>query len=130
MRGGLAGIQFDERIDVHQVLMPCARDGQGRMPRAPRLNVSGLALVQIDGADHGVQVCDISPGGVKIELCDHGEIDDDVIVNMPGLPVSAGVIRWKDATHMGISFNRTLPLDQIAYWAAGQTLREPRRQAA
>lgn len=124
VRSGHAGIQFDDRIDVYEVLTPRGRDGASRVPRSPRLNVSGLAIVTIGGTEHSVQIHDISPGGVKIDRCDGGEVDDDAVVNMPGLAIAAGVIRWIDGELTGVSFNRTLSLEQIAAWASAQTLAE------
>ncbi|QLC25440.1 PilZ domain-containing protein [Parasphingopyxis algicola] len=114
---GRAGIEFDENIDVHEVLAPHT----GRMaPRAPRLNIDSMARVMIGDVREKLQVFDISQGGVKVESGMFLEPGLDVVVEIEGLPVRASVVRWVGGQYAGISFNRVMPLDQVAYWAAQQ----------
>lgn len=116
---GRAGIEFNEHIDVHEVLAPHT----GRMaPRAPRLNIDSMARIVIGDVREKLQVYDISQGGVKVESGMFLEPGLDVVVEIEGLPVRASVVRWVGGQHAGISFNRVMPLDQVAYWAAQQGL--------
>ncbi|MEM8694647.1 MAG: PilZ domain-containing protein [Pseudomonadota bacterium] len=117
IKDGRAGIEFDEEIDVHHVLAPHT----GRMaPRAPRLNIDGMAKVTVGNAHERLQVFDISQGGIKVAAGMFLETGLDVVVEIEGLPVRASVVRWVGDRCAGISFNRVMPLDQVAYWAAQQ----------
>ncbi|WP_299323765.1 PilZ domain-containing protein [Parasphingopyxis sp.] len=117
IKDGRAGIEFDTPIDVHEVLAPHS----GRMaPRAPRLSIDGMAKVTIGDTHERLQVLDISQGGVKVAAGMFLEAGVDAVVEIEGLPVRASVVRWVSDHHAGISFNRIMPLDQVAYWAAQQ----------
>ncbi len=119
MQDGRAGIEFDEPIDVHEVLSPTA----GRMAsRSPRLSIDSMARVVIGDIRERLQVFDISQGGVKVDAGMTLESGLDVVVEIEGLPVRASVVRWVSPQYAGISFNRVMPLDQVAYWAAQQGL--------
>jgi hypothetical protein len=114
---GRAGVEFVEKIDVHEVLAP---HGGAMAPRAPRLNIHGQAKIAIGEESETVQVIDISQGGVKVSISKMLERGADVVVEIDGLPVRASVVRWVEGGYAGISFNRTMPLDQVAFWAAQQ----------
>jgi PilZ domain len=119
VKDGRAGIEFDEAIDVHTVLAPHG----GRMaPRAPRLSIDSMARIVIGDIRERLQVFDISQGGVKVDAGMTLEPGLDVVVEIEGLPVRASVVRWVSGHHAGISFNRVMALDQVAYWAAQQGL--------
>lgn len=118
VKDGRAGIEFDEAIDVHKVLAP----HNGRMaPRAPRLNIDGMAKISIGNAFERLQVFDISQGGIKVECGRYMEPGLDAVVEIEGLPVRASVVRWVGNRCAGISFNRVMPLEQVAFWAAQQS---------
>lgn len=112
-----AGIEFSEPIDVHKVLAP----DSGRLsPRQPRLTIEGVAEIEIGEEHFSLPVFDISQGGVKVAHSGQLETGVDLIVAIKGLPVRNSYVRWADENYAGISFNRLMPLAQIAYWAAQQ----------
>ena len=114
---GRAGIEFKDDIDIHALLAP----NTARMtPRAPRLSIDGMATIKLGDEHIQVQVIDISQGGLKVDVQPELEIGEDIVVEIEGLPVRAGVVRWIRDGHAGISFNRVMPLDQVAFWAARQ----------
>ncbi len=114
---GRAGIEFEDDIDIHALLAP----NTARMtPRAPRLSIDGTATIKLRTEHIQVQVIDISQGGMKVEVDPELEIGEDVVVDIEGLPVRASVVRWIRDGQAGISFNRVMPLDQVAFWAARQ----------
>ncbi len=117
VREGRSGIEFLEKIDVHEVLAP----HHGRMsPRSPRLEIDGMATLEIEDEEFELPVVDISQGGIKVANQHPIEPGLDVIVNIDGLPLRASVVRWVDEDYAGISFNNIMPLSQVAYWAARQ----------
>lgn len=114
---GRAGIEFAKPINMHEVLAPVG----GRMaPRAPRISIDSMASIGVGDVREKLQVFDISQGGVKVDAGINLQSGLDVIVEIKGLPVRASVVRWVSEQQAGISFNRVMPLDQVAYWAAQQ----------
>ena len=114
---GRAGIEFEDDIDIHALLAPST----ARMtPRAPRLSIDGTAIIKLGDEHIQVQVIDISQGGLKVDVHPELDVGEDIVVEIEGLPVRAGVVRWIRDGHAGISFNRVMPLDQVAFWAARQ----------
>ena len=114
---GRAGIEFEDDIDIHALLAP----NTARMtPRAPRLSIDGTATIKLRHDHIQVQVIDISQGGMKVKADPELEIGEDIVVEIEGLPVRAGVIRWIRDGQAGISFNRVMPLERVAFWAACQ----------
>jgi len=114
---GRAGIEFEDDIDIHELLAP----NKARMtPRAPRLSIDGTAKIMLEDDQVHVQVIDISQGGMKVAEHSELEVGEDIVVEIEGLPVRASVVRWIRDGQAGISFNRVMPLDQVAFWAARQ----------
>lgn len=114
---GRAGIEFEDDIDIHALLAPST----ARMtPRAPRLSIDGTATIKLRDEHVQVQVIDISQGGLKVDFRPELDVGEDIVVEIEGLPVRAGVVRWIRDGYAGISFNRVMPLDQVAFWAAQQ----------
>jgi hypothetical protein len=46
--------------------------------------------------------------------------DTDVVVTLPGLGPTAGVVRWVDETFCGITFNQLVALPQLVNWLQDQ----------
>lgn len=117
VRDGRAGIEFKQRIDVDAVLAP----HRGRMaPRSPRLDIDGMAAIEIGDDEISLPVLDISQGGIKVAAHEELEPGLDVVVNIDGLPLRASSVRWVKDGCAGISFNNIMSLSQIAHWAARQ----------
>jgi hypothetical protein len=110
------GIEFDERIDVHNALNPAAASPQGPVQRMPRLNLPCPAALLSDGTRQAVTLLDLSQGGAKVEaaqLCP----GDEVIVSILGLEPQPGMVRWTQDGRAGIAFNTALSFDALARWA-------------
>lgn len=110
------GVTFDEPVDVIEILSASA---DGPRPRMPRIEVACIATVR-DGANvYRLPVCDISQGGVKVKgeaMLQHG---CDLSVTLPGLPPQPAALRWRQGGHLGISFNRLIPLAELVNWLQG-----------
>ena len=121
---GRAGIEFFDKIDVHQVLAPSGAKGR-MMPRGVRLNIDSMATVDIgDDISVDLPIFDISQGGVKVAAHRKLEAGLEVIVAIDGLPARASRVCWVDDNYAGISFNQLMPLDEVAFWAAQQRPRQ------
>ena len=110
------GVTFDQPVDVIEILSACA---DGPKQRMPRVEVDSIATVR-DGANvYRLAVCDISQGGMKLRgdpLLEHG---CDLSVSLPGLEPQPAALRWRQDGHIGISFNRLVPLAQLVAWLQG-----------
>lgn len=107
------GVAFDQAIDVIEILSASA---DGPRPRMPRIEVDCVACVR-DGANiYRLPVCDISQGGLKVKgdpMLEHG---CDLSVSLPGLESQPAALRWRQDGHLGISFNRLIPLAKLVAW--------------
>ncbi len=110
------GVTFDEAIDVLEILSASA---DGPRPRMPRIEVDCIACVR-DGANiYRLPVCDISQGGLKVKGDPPLERGCDLSVSLPGLEPQPAALRWRQDGHLGISFNRLIPLGQLVSWLQG-----------
>lgn len=114
---GSAGIEFDERVDVVELL---ATSMDGPRPRMPRVEVRCIASVRHGSQVYGMRAHDISQGGIKVESVRDLAIGTEVLVTLPGLPSQTGVIRWKDGRCYGITFSRLLALTELVEWLQQQ----------
>ena len=116
-QGNDIGVEFDDRIDVIELL---ANTIEGQRPRMPRIEVDCHATVREGATVLRVKVADISQGGIKI--CHETRIapGSDVVVTVAGMPAAAGVLRWNDGAASGITFNALLPLPQLMNWLTAE----------
>ena len=116
VRDDNVGVAFDKAIDVIDILSASAN---GPRPRMPRIEVDCVAAIR-DGANiYRLPVCDISQGGVKVRgnpLLEHG---CDLSVSLPGFDPLPAALRWRQDGHLGISFNRLVPLAELVAWLQG-----------
>jgi hypothetical protein len=113
IEGDTVGVEFDELVDVVELL---ATSMEGPRPRMPRIEVDCTAWVR-EGADvHRVDAVDVSQGGLKIASERPFAVGGDVVVTLPGLPAVAGTVRWHNAGSFGVTFNKVLPLPLLVGW--------------
>jgi len=112
-----AGIEFNERIDVIELL---ATSMEGPRPRMPRVEVRCIASVRQGANVYGMRAHDVSQGGVKVESDRDLEIGGDVLVTLPGLPSKDAVVRWKQGRAYGITFRRLIALAELVEWLRSQ----------
>ena len=110
---GTAGVEFEEPVDVLDVLS-AADDGP--RPRMPRIEVDCYASVRAGAVVRGLRVCDISQGGLKLAGQLSAEVASDLSVTLPGMPPQPASLRWSSDDHVGLTFNRLLPLPDLVEW--------------
>ena len=116
VKGDNVGVTFDEPIDVIEILSASA---DGPRPRMPRIEVDCIATVR-DGANvYRMLVCDISQGGLKAKGEPVLERGCDLSISLPGLEPQPAALRWQQDGHVGISFNRLIPLGELVAWLQG-----------
>jgi hypothetical protein len=116
VRDSNIGIEFDEMIDVEEMLTNQAMQEQGWRHRMPRVEVDRLATLRVGAHLYGVNTCDISQGGVKIESDEPVEAGTEVMLSLEKFRPVAGVVRWCDGGFCGISFNQPIPFQELMAW--------------
>jgi hypothetical protein len=111
--GANAGIEFDEPVDVIDILAP---SDSGPRPRMPRVQIECYATVRDGAAVHRLRVCDVSQGGVKLEGNVAIDPSSDLAVTLPGLPAQAAALRWSSGGYIGLTFNRLMALPDLVEW--------------
>jgi hypothetical protein len=117
VQDGSAGIEFDEQVDVVELL---AASMEGPRPRMPRVEIRCIVSVRHGSQVYGMRAHDISQGGLKVESNRDLAIGTEVMVTLSGLPSQTGVIRWKDGRCYGITFGRLLALTDLVGWLQQQ----------
>ena len=125
--GDMTGVTFDAPIDVLLLLAPA---GEGPRPRLPRIEVDCTAWVREDGDVVRTRVLNVSQGGIRVESRSALSVGADVVVTLPGLTPSAGVVKWSSGEAYGIAFNRSLALRELVQWLQEQQQEQRRRAAA
>jgi len=119
-----AGVEFDQPIDVIDIL---SNSMEGPRPRMPRIETNCHATVREGANVLRVKACDISQGGAKIRTDTVLPEGADVVITLPGLEAQPGIACWSANGFAGITFNRLLPLGQLVAWLQEQ--REIQRAA-
>ena len=124
VRENAVGVEFDQQIDMLEIL---TNTQDGPRPRMPRIEVDCFATVR-DGANvHRMRVQDVSQGGVKLETAVILNKGGDLVVSLPGLDPQPAAIRWTEGGQLGVTFNRLLPLADLVAWL--HAMREQLRAA-
>lgn len=113
---GVAGMQFDERINVAEVLNGAHREVASWTQRGPRLHVPCAVTLLAGNRPQNATLLDLSQGGAKLEA-DFLREGDDVVVAVRGLDPRRGIIRWTHDGRAGVAFHACIPFDTLAQWA-------------
>jgi hypothetical protein len=115
-----AGIAFDERIDVEEMLASHTLLENGWRPRLPRVEIDCLATLRVGAHVYGVSTRDISQGGVKIETDEPLEEGQEVVLTMERFRPVQGMVRWYQDGLCGIAFNQVIPFRELMGWLRAQ----------
>ena len=115
VREGLAGIKFDQTVDLGELLAG-RKPRHGFRPRPPRLNVECTASVRVGKVYYTVDVHDISLGGMKVAPIEEYCVGRPVIVVVESLKPIKGEVRWFSDRRAGIVFDKPLEFEELAEW--------------
>lgn len=115
-RDSMIGINFDEKIDVAEILSNPPLLDNGWRPRMPRVPVDRLATLRAGARTYWVSIRDISQGGVKVEADQPIEIGGETVVTLENFRPLPGVVRWRHGNMVGISFNQVIPFHELSQW--------------
>ena len=111
-----AGIQFDQTMDVAELLANPAVLDNGWQPRTPRVEIDRMATLRAGARTYWVQARDISQSGVKVEADQPPESGAEVVLELEGFRPLAGVVRWNRDNDCGIAFNQLIPFGELIGW--------------
>lgn len=111
-----AGIQFDQAMDVTELLANPAMLDNGWRPRTPRVEIDRMATLRCGARTHWVQARDISQSGVKVETDQPPAEGEEIVLTLEDFRALHGVVRWRTETGCGIAFNELLPFGELMAW--------------
>jgi hypothetical protein len=114
-REGLIGLKFGQNLDLGELLAG-RKPRHGFRPRPPRLDIACKASVRVGKLYYGVDVHDISLGGMKVEPIEEYCVGKKVIVVVESLRPIKGEVRWYSDRRAGIVFDKPLEFDELAEW--------------
>jgi hypothetical protein len=118
VKGTDAGITFDERVDILDLLKS---NDDGPRPRMPRVEVKCVVFVREGATTNRATLLNISQGGLSVESENSLTVGADVTISLPQFPPQAAVVRWAEGSRYGISFNTVLPLAGLTEWLHGRS---------
>jgi hypothetical protein len=119
-KDGEVGLRFEEDIEVSQVLADLARSlVDGKINRAPRLQIQSRADLLIGKRTLTVDVQDISQRGVKV-AASFVEPGDELRLRLQGLAPRKATVRWTQPGTAGLNFVSPLSFEELARWVIGQ----------
>ena len=116
VRDADAGIAFDSKVDVTQLLANPAVLDNGWRPRLPRVEIDRLATLRVGARTYWVHTSDVSQGGVKIDTDQPLDVGTEVVITLENLRPLAGTVRWQKGRACGIAFNNLLPFEELIAW--------------
>lgn len=118
VREGSVGIEFDNKIDVESLLAGQSADNDWRH-RMPRVEVDRLGELRIGARIYPINTCDISQGGVRVEIDHPLKVGDAVVLTLEKWRPIHGSVRWYQEGRGGIAFNQVVPFQELMSWLRG-----------
>lgn len=106
----LLGGRFGDEIDVSQFMA----EPSPHPRRQLRVNLRKGALITAAGRDFRAQLLDLSQQGARIDIGSQLDVLQTVRLEVPGLPLRFGQVRWRDGFAHGLFFNQPMRLDEFA----------------
>lgn len=105
-----AGYRFAGEITINEFVQE-----QSPFPARPlRLTISAIARIQ-DGRNlHDARLIDLSSNGAKLSSSAEFEQGRLICLELEGLPVQLGQVRWCDGNRLGIKFQHPLETEELA----------------
>jgi hypothetical protein len=116
VRESSIGIEFDQAIDVEDLLASQIDTENGWHSRMPRVEVDQLGEIRIGARIYPINTCDISQGGVRLEIDHPLKVGDNVVLTLEKWRPIEGMVRWYEEGQGGISFNQVIPFQELMGW--------------
>ena len=104
------GFRFSSDIDIGEFV-----EEPGRHPRRPvRLHMEKPATVTAKGQEHQAMLVNLSQHGACIEAGSQLAVCEQLRLEVEGLPVRIGHVRWRKGFTHGLVFQQAFRLDEFA----------------
>lgn len=110
------GFEFEDKVDVAEILAKPVPRRRGQTVRQPRVSVSGSAMVWHAGRYTTASVCDLSQQGAKIRTRHEFGPSDKVKLYIDGFGPRVATIKWYGNGYAGMGFDRPVPLKNLMAW--------------
>lgn len=112
-----AGIQFDEPVDVSDMLQGRpTRSVLRKLPRAPRFPAQAKVHLDHDNGVIAGQIINVSLHGLCIGTAEKIRVDDQVVARIDGLPPRRASVRWLREGMVGLHFAMPMAFSDLARW--------------
>jgi hypothetical protein len=108
--GNEAGYRAAAEIDVEEFIA----EPSDHPHRAIRFRLKRAALVTVEGCDNRATLTDISRTGARVEAGQSWPLRAFVRIELAGLPIRYGHVRWRDGMAHGIVFQNVMSLNDLA----------------
>jgi hypothetical protein len=115
---GFAGVEFDRRVDLPQILAGIEWSPGATPGRAPRFDAALPILLVADDRPFEAQLANISLAGAAVTLGDAVELStgDIVELSIEGLEPMKGEVRWQRRGMVGLRFLAPIHFRVLADW--------------
>lgn len=123
-RDGLAGIEFEQRLNPQALLRIGQKLVAHKRRNAPRAKTSLNACLRTGGRRYAVTLCDLSMLGARVRTVQPVTFGETTIFEVPGLPALRAYARWSAGAEYGLSFETPVPMQIIADLLSGEQTRQ------
>lgn len=115
---GSIGAEFDEMVDIAELLAKTVKPQNGQKSRIPRVRISSPVALKKGIMTIRAEIFDISPGGLRVKTDYDFVPGNKVTLSIPELEEISGTIRWVGEGQAGISFQDRMPITLLMTWLA------------
>lgn len=119
-RGDLAGIAFDNPVDLALLLRAAQKLAPTKRRSSPRVKTAARLVLRTNGRIYAAILCDISASGAQVRTFKPAKLGPAAVLTLPDLPPVKAYVKWTNDTHVGLSFAKQLPVELLADWLAGR----------
>lgn len=123
-KGPLVGMQFCSDINATELLANLVIHNKYKPARLPRVQMTRSIMMRIGSSIVKAEICDISPGGARINARYMCEVGNRLTLMVPELGDVAGTVRWQKDQQIGIKFQERVSVPQITDWIANHYTKE------
>lgn len=115
-KDGLAGLEFQNPVDIAEILKIAPISNKGKIPRLPRVHMQHPVTIRSGRVSVKADICDISPSGMCV-ITDHVfEPGKSLTLIVPQLADIGGAVRWQSNGRVGVVFDERLSIPSLMYW--------------
>ncbi len=118
--GSVFGLQFDQSINVADVISKPGRVAKGKVARKPRVSARAPVAISAPDCNLDTWLFDISQNGVKVPADPNLRVAQTIVIDICGLGIFPARVQWISADFAGLVFSHELPLRELISWLARQ----------